>query len=62
MTPQITQAADKHIQSELDRLTYSAYLLTLDPGMAVSVVMRAIDCFTGTLQRSTRRHFNPSTA
>jgi hypothetical protein len=43
MTPQITQAADKHIQSELDRLTYSAYLLTLDPGMAVSVVMRAID-------------------
>ena len=43
MTPQISQAADKHIESELDRLTYSAYLLTLDPGVAVSVVMTAID-------------------
>jgi hypothetical protein len=43
MTPQISQAADNHIESELDRLTYSAYLLTLDPGVAVSVVMTAID-------------------
>jgi hypothetical protein len=43
MTPQISQAADKHIESEFDRLTYSAYLLTLDPGVAVSVVMTAID-------------------
>ena len=43
MTPQISQAADVHIESELDRLTYSAYLLTLDPGVAVSVVMTAID-------------------
>jgi hypothetical protein len=43
MTPQISQTADKHIESELDRLTYSAYLLTLDPGLAVSVVMTAID-------------------
>lgn len=43
MTPEITQAADKHFQSELDRLTYSAYLLTLDPAVAVSVVMTAID-------------------
>ncbi len=43
MTPQISQTADKHIESELDRLTYSAYLLTLDPGVAVSVVMTAID-------------------
>jgi hypothetical protein len=43
MTPQISQTADKHIESELDRLTYSAYLLTLDTGMAVSVVMTAID-------------------
>ena len=40
MTP---QAADKDIQSELDRLTYSVYLLTLDPGVAVSAVMTAID-------------------
>jgi hypothetical protein len=43
MTPQISQAADKNIESELDRLTCSAYLLTLDPGVAVSVVMAAID-------------------
>jgi hypothetical protein len=43
MTPQISQATGKHIESELDRLTYSAYLLTLDPGVAVSVVMTAID-------------------
>ena len=42
MTTQIRQTADKHIESELDRLTYSAYLLTLDPGVAVSVVMTAI--------------------
>jgi hypothetical protein len=50
MTQQISQAADKHIQSELDRLTYSAYLLTLDPGVAVSVVMTAID---GSLEEMT---------
>jgi hypothetical protein len=43
MTPQISQTAHKHIESELDRLTYSAFLLTLDPGVAVSVVMTAID-------------------
>lgn len=43
MTPQISQAADKDIQSELNRLTHSAYLLTLDPGLAVSLVMTAID-------------------
>jgi hypothetical protein len=43
MAPQISQAADRHIEFELDRLTYSAYLLTLDPGVAVSVVMTAID-------------------
>jgi hypothetical protein len=43
MTPQISQGLDKHIESELERLTYSAYLLTLDPGLAVSVVMTAID-------------------
>jgi hypothetical protein len=43
MTPQISQGADKHSEFELDRLTYSAYLLTLDPGVAVTVVMTAID-------------------
>jgi hypothetical protein len=48
MIPEATQAAEKHIEPDLDRLTYAAYLLTLDPGMAVSVVMRAID---GTLEQ-----------
>ena len=43
MTPQISQAPDRPIQSELDRLTYCAYLLTLDPEVAVSVVLTAID-------------------
>ena len=43
MTPQIGPAQDTDIQSELNRLTHSAYLLTLDPGAAVSVVMNAID-------------------
>ena len=42
MAPQISQPAD-NLQAELDRLTYSAYLLTLDAGVAVSVVMTAID-------------------
>ena len=43
MTPQLSQPADKNIDAELDRLTYSAYLLTLDPGLALSVVMAALD-------------------
>ena len=43
MAPQISQAADKNIESELDRLACSAYLLTVDPEVAVSVVMAAID-------------------
>jgi hypothetical protein len=43
MTPQISQTEVTRIESELDRLTYSAYLLTLDPGVAVSVVTTAID-------------------
>jgi len=43
MSPQISERADKNIQPELDRLTYSAYLLTLDPGVAVSVVITAIE-------------------
>jgi hypothetical protein len=42
MAPQISEPAD-NLQVELDRLTCSAYLLTLDPGVAVSVVMTAID-------------------
>jgi hypothetical protein len=43
MTPQMSQATEKNLQAELDRLTYSAYLLTLDPGKAFSAVARAID-------------------
>jgi len=50
MTLQISQPADKNLQAELDRLTYSAYLLTLDPGVAFSIVMRAID---GSIEHST---------
>jgi hypothetical protein len=42
MAPKTCHPAD-NLQAELDRLTYSAYLLTLDPGVAVSVVMAAID-------------------
>ena len=43
MTPQMTEVADRKLQAELDRLTYFAYLLTLDPGVALSVVMTAMD-------------------
>jgi hypothetical protein len=43
MTPQLSQTTDDNLQAEIDRLTYSAYLLTLDPGKAFSAVVRAID-------------------
>jgi hypothetical protein len=44
MTPQTSQAEDKRLQAaELDRLTYSAYLLTLDPDVSISVVLGAVD-------------------
>jgi hypothetical protein len=46
MTP-LTSQTDTNLQTELDRLTYSAYLLTLDPGKALSAVERAIDGITG---------------
>jgi len=49
MTPQTSQT-DGNFQAELDRLTYSAYLLTLDPGKAFSAVERAID---GSLEETT---------
>jgi hypothetical protein len=49
MTPQASQP-DTNLQAELDRLTYSAYLLTLDPGKAFSAVQRAID---GSLEDTT---------
>jgi hypothetical protein len=38
------------IQAELDRLTYSSYLLTLDPAKALSAVSAAID---GSLEKLT---------
>jgi hypothetical protein len=43
MTLPTSQAAEMNLQAELDRLTCSAYLLTLDPAMALSVVMAALD-------------------
>jgi hypothetical protein len=50
MTPETSQTADRNLQAERERLAYSAYLLTLDPGVAFSVVMTAID---GSLEEST---------
>jgi hypothetical protein len=49
MTPQTSQT-ETNLQAELDRLTCSAYLLTLDPGKAFSAVERAID---GSLEETT---------
>ncbi|HXW91237.1 MAG TPA: hypothetical protein VEK33_11885 [Terriglobales bacterium] len=43
MTPQFIQPEHNSVDVELDQLTYSAYLLTLDPGVALSVVMEAVD-------------------
>ena len=42
MTLQRTQPTNT-TDVELDQLTYSAYLLTLDPDLALSVVMAAVD-------------------
>jgi hypothetical protein len=52
MTPQTPQRSqtDTNLQAGLDRLTYSAFLLTLDPGKAFSAVERAID---GSLEETT---------
>jgi hypothetical protein len=46
----MNQTSENNLQAELDRLTYYAYLLTLDPGKAFSVVARAID---GSLEETT---------
>jgi hypothetical protein len=43
MTPQLIQPENNSIDIELDQLTYSAYLLTLDPDLALSVVIAAVD-------------------
>jgi len=49
MTPQLIQPLNNSIDVELDQLTYSAYLLTLDPDLALSVVMAAVDASMGDL-------------
>lgn len=46
MTPQLIHHGNNSIDIELDQLTYSVYLLTLDPDLALSVVMAAIDAST----------------
>jgi len=43
MTPQMSQTSENNLQAEFDRLTYSAYLLTFDPGKALSAVARALE-------------------
>jgi len=43
MTPQLIETTNEVVEAELDRLTYSAYLLTLDPSLAMSVVMTALE-------------------
>ena len=43
MTSQPIQPGNDTIDVELDQLTYSAYLLTLDPDLALSIAMAAID-------------------
>lgn len=43
MTPQFIPPGNDTIDVELDHLTYSAYLLTLDPDLALSAVMAAVD-------------------
>jgi hypothetical protein len=43
MTTQLSQITDQKIAAELDSLTYCAYLLTLNPALAMSVVRAAID-------------------
>lgn len=43
MTAQLVETMNKGIDAELDRLTYSAYLLMLDPDLALSVVTTAVE-------------------
>src|SRR5580658_4884319 len=43
MTPQLAEPGNDPTDVELDQLTYSAYLLTLDPDLVLSVVMAAVD-------------------
>ena len=43
MTALPSRAKGSGVEPELDRLTYSAYLLTLDPGLALSLAMSVLD-------------------
>jgi hypothetical protein len=43
MTEQSARTEETSIEAELDRLTYSTYLLTLNWGLALSVVLTALD-------------------
>src|ERR1700721_807137 len=43
MTQPSARTQEANIDAELDRLTYSPYLLTLDRGLALSVVLTALD-------------------
>jgi hypothetical protein len=43
MTSQFSQITDQKVEAELDSLTYCAYLLTLNPALAMSVVRAVID-------------------
>jgi hypothetical protein len=43
MTSQLSKITDQKVEAELDSLAYCAYLLTLNPGLAMSVVRAAID-------------------
>jgi len=43
LTQKLSSGADRNIDTELDRLTCSAYLLTMDAGVALSVVMEALE-------------------
>jgi DNA-directed RNA polymerase specialized sigma24 family protein len=43
MTPQLIETTNEVVEAELDHLTYSAYLLTLNPSLARSVVMTALE-------------------
>jgi hypothetical protein len=49
MTPQLIETTNNGIEAELDHLTYSACLLTLDPGLAMSVVRTAVERAEGDL-------------
>ena len=50
MTPETTQTPENNLRAELDRLTYAAFLLTLDHGKVLSAVLKAID---GSLEETT---------